>query len=354
MSKPRPKSFGNLIVEVIRTGVCTFCGACVAVCPEGVLELESAAPTIRGKCTVCQICYLSCPQASLDTQTVEREVFGRKRTENEKLGVMLESCFARTLDPEISTAGQDGGAVTAILENLIQENSVDCAVVSTCDNSLPWKPFPSIASNRETIVSGAGTKYTPSPTLVGLAKAAQDFKGKRVAVVGTPCQLKAIRQIQTSGAIPSGIIPDDLFIIGLFCMESYSYESLIGEFLPSKGVNPIEITKFAIKKGRFLAYSNGKERIDVPLKEVKSHVRKACHFCRDFTAELADLSVGSVDAPPGWSTLILRNQKALNAVREAEKAGRLEVRKISNPEETLRVTHRLSARKSQHSEKPSR
>jgi coenzyme F420 hydrogenase subunit beta len=335
MGKPRPKSFGNLIVEVVRAGSCTFCGACVAVCPEGVLELQTE-------------------ETSLDVENVEREVFGRKRKEKEKLGVMLEACFARTLDPEISTVSQDGGAVTAILENLIQEKNVGCAVVSTCDRNLPWKPFPSIATDRKTIVLGAGTKYTPSPTLIGLVKAAQDFKGKQVAVVGTPCQLRAIRQIQTSSEISSEIIPENLFTIGLFCMESYSYESLIGEFLQAKGVNPTEVTKFAIKKGRFLVYSNGEERINVPLKEVKSHVRKACHLCRDFTAELADLSVGSVDAPPGWSTLILRNQKALDAVLDAEKAGRLEVRKIPNPEETLKVTQRLSERKGQHSEKTSR
>ncbi len=352
MSKPRPKSFGNLIVEVIRTGRCTFCGACVAVCPEGVLEVQAETPTIKGKCTVCQTCYFSCPQTSLDVEIVERKVFGRMRREEEKLGVMLEACFARTLDPEISTVGQDGGAVTAILENLIQEKNVSCAVVSTCDRDLPWKPFPSVATDRETIVLGAGTKYTPSPTLIGLAEAAQDFKRKEVAVVGTPCQLRAIRKIQTSSEISSGIISEDLFTIGLFCMESYSYESLIGEFLPSKGVDPAEVTKFAIKKGRFLVYSNREERINVPLKEVKTHVRKACHLCKDFTAELADLSVGSVDAPPGWSTLILRSQKALDAVRDAERAGRLEVRKIPNPEETLKVTQRLSERKSQHSEKP--
>ncbi|UCD72852.1 MAG: Coenzyme F420 hydrogenase/dehydrogenase, beta subunit C-terminal domain [Candidatus Bathyarchaeota archaeon] len=353
MSKPRPKSFGNLIVEVIRTGRCTFCGACVAACPEDVLELQTEAPTIKGKCTVCQTCYFSCPQTSLDLETVERKVFGRKRKEEEKLGIMLEACFARTLDPEISTVGQDGGAVTAILENIIQEKSASCAVVSTCDRDLPWKPFPNVATDRESIVLGAGTKYTPSPTLIGLVKAAQDFKGKQVAVVGTPCQVKAIRKIQTSSEISSEIIPEDLLTVGLFCMESYSYESLIGEFLPSKAVDPTEVTKFAIKKGRFLVYSNGEERINVPLKEVKTHVRKACHSCRDFTAELADLSVGSVDAPPGWSTLVLRNQKALDAVQDAEKSGRLEVRKIPNPKETLRVTQRLSERKNQQPEKNS-
>ncbi len=353
MREPRPKSFGSLILEVVRPGICTSCGACIAVCPERVLQLEGETPTIRGKCTVCQVCYFSCPRASFDSKDIEEAVFGRERSEAEELGVMVEARFARALDPETARVGQDGGAVTAILDSLVRTEKMDCAVVSTWDKNLPWKPFPTVAKNREEIILGAGTKYTPSPTLTGLQEAVQDLGGRRVAVVGTPCQARAIRRIQTSNEISSKIIPEELFIIGLFCMESYGYESLIGKYLPSQGVDPAEVTKFSIKKGRFIAHSNGTERINVPLKEVKSQVRTSCDYCRDFTAEFADLSVGSVDAPSGWSTLILRNEKALTAILDAEEKGLLETRKISKPEEELRVTRRLSARKSRHPEKPS-
>jgi len=353
LAKPRPKSFGSLILEVVKPGICTSCGACIAVCPEKVLRLEGETPTIKGKCTVCQICYFSCPRALFDSEGIEKEVFGRGRSEAEELGVMVEARFARALDPEIVGVGQDGGAVTAILDNLISTNNMDSAVISTWDRSLPWKPLPSVAKSREEVILGAGTKYTPSPTLTGLRKAVQDLGSRRVAVVGTPCQVRAIRGIQTSDEVSSEIIPEELFVVGLFCMESYSYGSLIEKFLPSKGVNPAEVTKFSIKKGRFIVHSNDGERINVRLKEVKSHVRTSCIYCRDFTAEFADLSVGSVDAPPGWSTLILRNEKALNAVMDAEDKGLLETRKILKPEEELRITRRLSERKRQHPERPS-
>jgi coenzyme F420 hydrogenase subunit beta len=266
---------------------------------------------------------------------------------------MLEACFARSRDPEIARVGQDGGAVTAILDSLIRADGIDCAVVSIWNKSLPWKPVPSVALDRESVLAGAGTKYTPSATLIGLRNAAKDFGSGRIAVVGTPCQVRAIRKIQNSDVESTDMASDEFFVIGLFCMESYSYDSLIQQYLPSKGVDPALVTKFSIKKGRFIAQSGENEKINVPLKEMKSNVRSACNLCRDFTAEFADLSVGSVDAPQGWSTLIIRDEKALDAVRKAEKSGLIEIRRIENPTEELKVTHALSERKSQHIEKTS-
>jgi len=351
MEKTRPKSFGNLIVEVIRKGMCASCAACVAVCPEKAIELEGEVPRIKGKCGVCQTCYSSCPQTFFEVGKVERQVFGRERSEEDRLGVMLEACFARSRDLEIAKAGQDGGAVTAILDSLIRADRIDCAVVSVWDRSRPWKPLPRVAVDHEGILAGAGTKYTPSATLIGLRDAVENAESGQIAVVGTPCQVRAIRKIQALDVAPVEMAPGKLFVVGLFCMESYGYESLIERYLPSKGVNPAEVTKFLIKKGRFIAQSGEDERINVPLKELRSNVRSACNLCRDFTAEFSDLSVGSVDAPVGWSTLIIRNDKGLDAVREAEKRGLIEIRKIEDPGEELRVTHVLSQRKSQNIEK---
>jgi len=46
-------SFGKLMKEIIRTGICTECGTCAAVCP--VLEWDpiTAQPKLVGKCTGC-------------------------------------------------------------------------------------------------------------------------------------------------------------------------------------------------------------------------------------------------------------------------------------------------------------
>ena len=41
----------------------------------------------------------------------------------------------------------------------------------------------------------------------------------------------------------------------------------------------------------------------------------------DFTSEQSDISVGSVGSPDGWSTIILRTEKGLKLLKNAEKDG---------------------------------
>jgi len=45
------------------------------------------------------------------------------------------------------------------------------------------------------------------------------------------------------------------------------------------------------------------------VKDLIAAVRTGCHFCTDFTSELADISVGMVGSPDGYSTVIVRSQK---------------------------------------------
>jgi len=45
------------------------------------------------------------------------------------------------------------------------------------------------------------------------------------------------------------------------------------------------------------------------VRELERAVRASCLFCTDFTARLADISVGSVGSPDGFSTMITRSKK---------------------------------------------
>ena len=45
------------------------------------------------------------------------------------------------------------------------------------------------------------------------------------------------------------------------------------------------------------------------VRELERAVRASCLFCTDFTARLADISVGSIGSPDGFSTVITRSKK---------------------------------------------
>jgi len=110
--------------------------------------------------------------------------------------------------------------------------------------------------------------------------------------------------------------------IGLFCMECFNYEGIIRDYLQNKrGIDLSKIRKFAIKKGKFIVKLADQSDVEAPLEEVKPYAKPACHYCGDFTAELADISVGSVGSAEGCSTTIVRTEvgrKLFEATASAE------------------------------------
>jgi len=46
--------------------ICGYCGCCVAVCPEGALELIDAYLSVGQECTQCGVCAKVCPLGALE------------------------------------------------------------------------------------------------------------------------------------------------------------------------------------------------------------------------------------------------------------------------------------------------
>jgi len=340
----KPKIFGHLMAEVIRKNLCVSCGACEAVCPVNSIALAEGTPKLVGLCTACGMCYNNCPQAEFDAEDLEKQVFGRSRKEAEAEIGVYRTCYAvRAKDRETLKRCQDGGAVTAILSKFLADGG-ECAVVAGLEEGKVWVPKPVVAQSEEEVALAAGTKYTPSPTLVGVASAVNEYEKRRVAVVGTPCQMRALRRVE-SGAYSDAKIGDAVALdVGLFCMETFNHSNLM-EFLKEEGVDASKVTKFDIKKGRFIAYQDGEAVYSVKLSRVKEHVRPCCHLCDDFAAEFADLSVGNVGSPDGWSTVIVRTERGEVALRAAEKGGLVEVKLLEEVKPGLKSVIKLAKRK---------
>ncbi|NOZ82446.1 MAG: hypothetical protein GXN98_01305, partial [Euryarchaeota archaeon] len=67
--------------------------------------------------------------------------------------------------------------------------------------------------------------------------------------------------------------------------------------------------------------------------------------CLDFSAELADLSVGAVGTPPKYSTVIVRTKRGLELLREAESSGYVEVKHISEVKPGTKLVEKLTKEK---------
>jgi coenzyme F420 hydrogenase subunit beta len=260
------------------------------------------------------------------SKDVEYFLHGRARSADEIAGTYQQAFVGRACYSDIRSRGQDGGVVTALLAYALESKLIEAAVVAERDEK--WTARPKVATTYDDLVQSAGTKYTPSPTLLGVRSAIDEYGKTRIGLVGTPCQIRAVRRIQTSPLGNRRLAQAMTLSIGLFCMESYKYNSLIENYIVSKGLDPATLTKVGIKKGQFFALTGETEVLRVPLKELDQFVRGSCRRCDDFTSEYADVSVGAIGSPGGYSTIIARTRAGLELVISAARRGYVELREL--------------------------
>ncbi|RMF90757.1 MAG: hydrogenase [Methanobacteriota archaeon] len=159
------------------------------------------------------------------------------------------------------------------------------------------------------------------------------------AFVGVPCQIQALRKTQE-------LVGDfkDTVSIGLFCRENWSFSCMRALVEDDYGVKMESIDRFDIKKGKLKLF-HGDSVTDIPLAKTHPYVRINCQICLDFSAELADVSVGAVGTPKGWSTVIVRTKKGAELVDGAAAKGYIEVKDIGEVKPGVGIIKRLSKEK---------
>jgi ferredoxin len=59
---------------IVDRELCNYCGTCVAVCPENIIELVDIHLEIeQNKCIKCQICVNCCPVGALELNQDKQE-----------------------------------------------------------------------------------------------------------------------------------------------------------------------------------------------------------------------------------------------------------------------------------------
>jgi len=221
-----------------------------------------------------------------------------KCNSDEGVGVCFEVFSARSL----VEGGQDGGVVSALLAAGLERGLFACAVVVR--RGKGYRAEAVVAETFDDVLKARGTKYLRVNTTVkfkGLVEAGK----RRIAVVGTPCQVRAARKLQSN--LSKNCPGLELTLIGLFCFEAFNYEKLRDETQRLMGVELDGAERTQIRRGKFTVCVDGKDSV-VSVKDLKAAVEKGCSLCSDFTAECADVSVGSVGSNEGYSTVIVRSQ----------------------------------------------
>lgn len=308
------ETFFDLVQEVQKPGLCHRCGGCVTFCTAvnyGALELDPDGKPRYGeieKCIECGLCYSICPEID----EYEEEV-RRKAAWSAPNGRIIETSVARARNPEILEKGTDGGVVTAILLHLFDSGRIDGAIVTR--PAGPFQRRPSLAVSHEDIAAAAGFYFDTSHGMKQLSdkyvtySSIEEFapmmkKGlRRVALVGTPCQIKAYRRMEVLGIVPSDSIK---YCLGLFCSGNFIFGGDQREKLAQKyDFDWADVDKLNIKENFTIHISGGQTR-SIPLEDLEFMKRYACQYCQDYSAEFADIAFGGIGAEEGWTTVITR------------------------------------------------
>lgn len=317
---------------VVNKNLCTYCGACAAVCPYDIIEFKDNGPDIKEKCfrNGEGACKEVCHRVMTDAARLSLNVFNFKsKPPKNPLGQYEKIVSARSSDETIREHAQDGGAVTALLTYMFDKGLIDGAATV----SDVTKPASRVISSKEQLFDTTGAKYSTVPVLSALRS--RDEELKRVALVGLPCQVYGARRAQFAKGLnahppergtdgENANLPMFPYVIGLFCMENFDYDKL-STFLSEQGVDINSVTRFSIHLDEFTAHTKDGDRV-FSLRDLSGCVWDGCRMCRDAVSKVADISAGHSGSSGGWTTLVIRNAKGLELYENALKEGYLEAK----------------------------
>jgi coenzyme F420 hydrogenase subunit beta len=345
--------FWQLAAAVIDADRCVQCGACVAACPTDSIGIGSDdLPRLVKMCTGCSLCWDFCPRGGLAYEATwlpadepvdassERTPLDDWRITGAEpapgLGKVKEIATARIRRGDTLTLerAQDGGVVTSILLASLAAGEIDGAVVAREDPDHPWKGVPHLATTPAQIEASAGSFYNQTLSLACLDLAAAGLPADaRIALVGTPCEIQAVRALQARRWRRGASHVDAVVLtIALLCTKSFDYRKLMVEELRGRrGMGLEDVGKVDVVHGRMVVHDRqGAIVVEEPVKNFHGAALKGCDECADFLGRAADLSVGSVGSADGFSTVIARTdagRRALDAARPL-----LETREVDSPQ----------------------
>ncbi len=341
--------------EVINSGLCTGCAGCVIACPHYVIgykhepghykpfHLEDElgeANCIHGE-KGCTSCTRACPRFRDWETEADEHLFGRVREPDEMSGVFKDILLVRASDDFVYDMGQDGGLVSAILIWCLENDILDGALVSHLEGGADgggWKAIPGVATNREEVLAGAGSRYTYSANTMAFPEAKE--KGlERLALVGMSCQT-SIAPVMWHRKVGKVSKPFKLNI-GLLCSKSFD-DSLFDELFGIKyGLNKDDIVKMNIK-GVFQVWMKDGSYHEINLKECHAWTREGCVHCPDFAAEHADISTGGIGNETDWTLTVVRTDLGRAIIEAMITDGVIDTRPGDDDPAAIDLMRRLS------------
>ncbi len=283
--------------------------------PVSVPPFPPAAP--RGLCTDCGLsrtntpglCGTACQFIAPDYPALETRVHGRPR-DPARPDELHFGPFRRMLRASLRLPRQGAqwtGITTRIAERLLETGAVDAVLTMAPDPDDTWRPVPVLVTEAAGMAQCRGMRMGFAP-LLALLEPARARGYRRVAIIGIPCQVHALRSIEATLGF------DRLFVIGTPCSDNTTTERF-HQFLALLAEDPGTITylEFRADYRVELRFTDGRTRLipflQLPISKLPpDFFPLTCRTCVDYTNVLADITVGYMGGQ-GEQWLLVRNER---------------------------------------------
>jgi coenzyme F420 hydrogenase subunit beta len=274
-----------------------------------------AAP--RDLCTDCGIsrsaepkrCGRACQFIKPDYAALEARVHGRAR-DPQRPDEQFFGPFRRMLRASLKPAragAQWTGITSRIGERLLETGAVDAVLTMAPDPDDKWKPVPVLVTEAAGMAQVRGMRMGYAP-LLALLEPARARGFKRLAIIGIPCQVYALRALEQELGF------ERLYVIGTPCSDNTT-TARFHEFLGLLSEDPDSITYLEFRADYHveLRFADGRRKaipfLMLPLSQLApDFFPLTCRTCVDYTNTLADITVGYMGGQ-GEQWLLLRNER---------------------------------------------
>ncbi len=271
----------------------------------------------RSLCTDCGIsrssapkrCGSACQFIKPDYPGLEKQVHGRAR-DTAKADEAFFGPFRAIYRARLKTplpGAQWTGIVTRIGERLLESGEAEAVLTMAPAADDRWRPVPVLVKRAEDMAQCRGMRMGYAP-LLALLDQARAEKITRLAVIGIPCQVYALRALEKELGF------EKLTVIGTPCSDNTTTKNFHA-FLKLLSDDPDSITYLEFRADYHveLRFSDGKKReipfLQLPLSDLpRDFFPLTCRTCVDYTNVLADLTVGYMGGA-GEQWVLARNAR---------------------------------------------
>jgi len=285
--------------------------------PSSIITLPIGPAAPRELCTDCGIsrssdprqCGQACQFIKPNYPALERQVHGRARdpdrTDELFFGPFRRMLRASMLRPR--EGAQWTGIATRLGERLLETGAVDAVLTMAPDPDDRWKPVPVLITTAEGMAQCRGMRMGYAP-LLALLEPARAHGFKRLAVIGIPCQVYALRALEQQLGF------DRLYVVGTPCSDNTTTANF-HTFLDLLADDPDTITYLEFRADYHVELRFGDGRVkEIPFLQLPisklppDFFPITCRTCVDYTNVLADITVGYMGGE-GEQWLLVRNQR---------------------------------------------